>query len=710
MNKIYKYTLNKYRKAISSWLILLVSMAIAGFLGGYLPFSSFKYDGHDAAAKYTKLTIVVVAAITTFLALFTSVFSGFKAATMFKDEVEDGTFLIMLSKPIDRKRILLGKLLALQTAILFFTFMTSLAYATFTYIFDTGSKVEGLATYNIRTLKEQIWKIAAIIWGILALTGFIFSSIGVLLSTKVSVGATIGISIGLSVVIPATSIIGSVTKKDEYKDISKYSESKSLISQLRGYSHSLSNGESTKLNSLLDGLSAEIDDPKGIYSLGVATGETNGFKNFWPLDINFQIQKLSAFASDSVASDLGKKISMTQVKHEAPGYTDMSLTIQKDNPLYNGQGHEEFNYIINYLKEHVSTIYSTMEIVLKSSWKTIKDKAHALFNNATSTINPTLAKTALSSQKIDLGAYFSRTIRDIFSPKWENGITINNSFLQEVWTHDHENGKAAKKDRTSLGYRVWKDSAHTIESQMPTDLSKEWWVDWYKLSKEMYEDSKRMQDAGQADASFSGVASAPTVFNAIDSLFSTNKGLYAAETPNYNGRTLSEIIGYDNHNISAPIRVLTISWLKTRLASTIKNKNIPGIDANSIEQMVHKAVSLIERATAPISSLIVDRAKANKETKELNIPDLPSQYTFQYISKKISSPEKGQDHEFAIDYQYDANSINTLLSIAYHHPEMLSSITNTEQVSKTTILFVYLGIALFLLPLTYILIRRMDFK
>jgi ABC-type transport system involved in multi-copper enzyme maturation permease subunit len=40
------------------------------------------------------------------LAMFTAIFCGFKAAFMMRDEVEDGSFLILISKPISRNKLI----------------------------------------------------------------------------------------------------------------------------------------------------------------------------------------------------------------------------------------------------------------------------------------------------------------------------------------------------------------------------------------------------------------------------------------------------------------------------------------------------------------------------------------------------------------------------------------------------------------------------
>ena len=220
---IYNYTMKKYLKAPSTYVISIISFIIVFVVGAYLPYTHLDYT--TTPEEYAKLVIVVVSSITLFMSLFTSIFAGFKAATMFKDEVENGTFLVVLSKPISRTRLIIVKWLALQTIILLYTFMVAFVFMTGTLIFDKGSTIKDLKLAGIGTLSSRIVEVSIYIWLIMFLIGFIFSSISLLLSTRLSVGATIGISIGLGLVVPITSMIGMFSKTDEYE---KFDESKTV--------------------------------------------------------------------------------------------------------------------------------------------------------------------------------------------------------------------------------------------------------------------------------------------------------------------------------------------------------------------------------------------------------------------------------------------------------------------------------------------------
>lgn len=310
---IFKYTLKKYMKSPSTWVIVGISMFLVIVIGGFLPFSLLKPDKPDAAVTYGTVSIALVAGITSFLAIFTSVFAGFKSATMYKDEVEDGTFLVMLSKPITRSKIIFFKWLALQTTIIMYTFIVALSFAVAILVFDNGYKINELKAMGIETLRSKVIMIALALWAILFVVALIFSSIALLLSTRLSVGTTIGISIAIGVIIPITSLVGTFTMKPEYSAVGTTNAStvKALAERFQ-----MDEKEAEKL----------IDPAQTLYHLGVTTGDKDTFKFAQVFDFNYQIQTLSEFASDQAVPEAAKDMiasshqaSMKPVKHELIG-------------------------------------------------------------------------------------------------------------------------------------------------------------------------------------------------------------------------------------------------------------------------------------------------------------------------------------------------------------------------------------------------------
>ncbi|RTZ69078.1 MAG: hypothetical protein DSZ21_00530 [Tenericutes bacterium] len=61
-------------------------------------------------------------AIASFIIIFISIFTGFKSAKLIRGEIEDGTLLLILSKPISRQQIVFQKWLSIIVINLIFSF------------------------------------------------------------------------------------------------------------------------------------------------------------------------------------------------------------------------------------------------------------------------------------------------------------------------------------------------------------------------------------------------------------------------------------------------------------------------------------------------------------------------------------------------------------------------------------------------------------
>lgn len=336
---IYKYTLQKYATAWSTWIIVVISMLLVIVLGGYVP---FKFANPKSPTTYAVICVSIVAAITSFLSIFTSVFAGFKSATMFKDEVEDGTFLVMLSKPVSRGKIIFYKWLALQTAIAVYTLIVAISFLVAIAIFDTGNKLNAsgeLTAFGIKTLRSQIILISLSLWAILFIVALIFSSIALLLSTKLSVGTTIGISIAIGVIIPVTALVGTFTSKPAYKSISNSAPKtidtmlgSELITQSSAINQVATAAGKVDLLAKLKSFGHNLtDNPKTLYGLGLATNEKDTFRFAQAFDFNYQIQKLSEFASEQAIPETAR--GGLNFSHGGQSLKTVTNIPQKDSPF-----------------------------------------------------------------------------------------------------------------------------------------------------------------------------------------------------------------------------------------------------------------------------------------------------------------------------------------------------------------------------------------
>lgn len=85
------------------------AVGIGFVVGGYLPFAFVDPKKISAPINYVKAIVAAIAGVSVFFGIFSAIFAGFKSASMYKDEVENGTFLVLLSKPLRRGQIIFGK-------------------------------------------------------------------------------------------------------------------------------------------------------------------------------------------------------------------------------------------------------------------------------------------------------------------------------------------------------------------------------------------------------------------------------------------------------------------------------------------------------------------------------------------------------------------------------------------------------------------------
>lgn len=208
---IYKYTMKKYFRSMSTWIILGITAVVVFVITGPLFFKQLTFA--VSVAKYQRFADAFLAGILLLIVLFGSIFIGFKGGQVYKDEVEDGTFLIILSKPQSRSRIIFFKWLALSTMSVVFLVTVLLAMTLgVTFYGREAVMSEGV---NI-SLYHNLIKNNLIIFGLGLVIVMILSSIALMISTKVSTGATIGITIAIGVSVQITGIIGQFSTTTTY--------------------------------------------------------------------------------------------------------------------------------------------------------------------------------------------------------------------------------------------------------------------------------------------------------------------------------------------------------------------------------------------------------------------------------------------------------------------------------------------------------------
>jgi len=179
---IFRYTFKKMLVSPSTWITLMISII---FLMTPLLVTT------EMSQNYLSINAFKIISFY-FLALCLVIFIAIKATQIFRSEINDGTLLILVSKPISRSRIWAEKWLSFQAILVMYCFLT---------IFISTTPVAFLAS-NFKEVFPYMW----LLFGTALLFDLIISSIALLLSLVLNSIAFIATMIGMAAVSP---ILGS---------------------------------------------------------------------------------------------------------------------------------------------------------------------------------------------------------------------------------------------------------------------------------------------------------------------------------------------------------------------------------------------------------------------------------------------------------------------------------------------------------------------
>lgn len=214
---IFRYTFKKILVSPSTWVIFVLSTFILG-LCWVLPVA-LVIPNLDDGVEITKdfvlsgfLEMWKLLAFTGFIGLMLIIFIGIKGTQIFRDEIDDGTLLILVSKPISRNRIWAEKWLSFQATIVGYIFLVIFFAGILLVVPGIGQPIIYL------TLLPYM----GILFGIALLFDLIFTSIILLLSLVINGKATVALAVGFAALmnIFSLSIDPIITIPQEYFQLS----------------------------------------------------------------------------------------------------------------------------------------------------------------------------------------------------------------------------------------------------------------------------------------------------------------------------------------------------------------------------------------------------------------------------------------------------------------------------------------------------------
>ena len=309
---IYKSTLIKFLKSFSTWFPLGMTLIIVALIGAILPFLFLDLQAPSVIQTYKLYIVASVTTIGSATAIVSATFAAYKSVQIYKQEIEEGTFLVLVSKPINRKKIIFEKWLALFTIIALYVVVLISFYIFLVFLIDPGNQIANL---DIPPIKDQIFVIGLILMGIVLMLTLLFSSIALILSSKISSSATIALVAGLGAIIPITGLIPTFTNKQSQTMITNpvspldattipRDKTISFIEQII-QDPNLNKTNILNLFKEVSTYSEKIENDKEnnyINNLGVSSGEWDVYNSLFWLDFNYQLSSIATIASDLLIS------------------------------------------------------------------------------------------------------------------------------------------------------------------------------------------------------------------------------------------------------------------------------------------------------------------------------------------------------------------------------------------------------------------------
>ncbi len=444
---IYKSTLIKFLKSFSTWFPLFITLLIVSLIGAILPFLFLDLQGPSVIQTYKLYIVASVTTIGSATSIVSATFAAYKAVQIYKQEIEEGTFLVLVSKPINRKKIIFEKWLALFTIIALYVFILISFYIFLVLIIDPGGNIANL---DIPPISDQIFLVGLILMVIILMLTLMFSSIALILSSKISSSATIALVAGLGAIIPITGLIPTFTNKQSQSMITvpinplnankiPRDETVSFIEEVIGSS---SINEASILN-LFKKVNTTYDLIDGndeyVNNLGVNSGQTDIYSDLFFLDLNYQLSSIATIASDLLIpkkdSDFIAAAAMMGGFTQSPTLSGEVKVIKKNIPVSELSSMflktlQEYKAVTKS-KEYGEGIYPFFDYILLANGIT-NTKKTTNENFLTQLI--TLIPTIIQNQDFILSPIISTILNDKNVPddlkrKLENK---NNPFLGEI--------------------------------------------------------------------------------------------------------------------------------------------------------------------------------------------------------------------------------------------------------------------------------------
>ncbi len=267
---IFKYNLKKYFRTVSTWVLLFLGIGLVSLFSltftNTWPINStthnlFWEDSNKKAVLniYTLLTPVLVILI--------ALFAAFKSVQLFRDEINEGSLLLVISKPISRKRILMQKWLSLITIFGIFILPILATQTTIMLIF-----------IKYRAAHHLIWLGLMGEFFVLIVFFLLISSLALMLSLRLGVKSVLGLSFACTILVAVSNSVQMFTYHSQFQIIN------SKKSDVRFGAPIISKEWNITNNS--------VDPVPNFYAK--TSSKKPLFNKLWPFSLDYQISQMSS--------------------------------------------------------------------------------------------------------------------------------------------------------------------------------------------------------------------------------------------------------------------------------------------------------------------------------------------------------------------------------------------------------------------------------
>lgn len=411
---IYKSAFIKFLKSISTWLPLIVTLIIVSVIGAILPFVFLNLESSSVIQTYKIYVIASVTTLGSATSIVSAAFASYKSIQIYKQEIEEGTFLVLVSKPISRKRIILEKWLALLTIIMIYVFIIICFYITLVLLLDPGNKIANL---DMAPIKDKIFAIGGVLFLIILILILLFSSIAMIFSSKISSSATVALVAGIGAIIPITGLLPTFTNNQSQTLITRPISVLTTTRIPRGKTidliqeiipDTINKNVIASLFNKINLSHAKIENSNDfVKNLGIYSGEKDVYKDLFYFDLNYQISNISSIASDLLLSKKDSNyISIAAMLGRTPPSPTLGkeVNIIKNNIQINELSKmilntlQEYDLVVNS-KEYGDGVFPFFDYILQA-WK-IKEVEKTTNENFSFNLNKLIFKLSSSGEDLD---------------------------------------------------------------------------------------------------------------------------------------------------------------------------------------------------------------------------------------------------------------------------------------------------------------------